>query len=198
LQSLRGDEYFAAMRKMQGFTLTELVVVLLIAAVLAAIGAPGLGQFIANNRIRGELFDLLGDINFARSEAVTRRTRVVMCRSPDSTLAVPSCGGTANVWTTGYLIFASGDTNNTYEAANDTLIRRGLPLTDDVTITTNATSNRNLEFNPDGSTNETGGTAAFYVCDSRGDDFGRQISVFPHGRPEVFVGSSSSPIAPCP
>ena len=84
-------------------------------------------------------FDMLGTINLARTEAVKRRTRVVLCRSADPTLATPSCGGSANTWTTGWLVFASGDSNNTYQAGTDTLLGIGLADSSNLTVITNST-----------------------------------------------------------
>jgi type IV fimbrial biogenesis protein FimT len=133
-------------------------------------------------------------IHYARSEAAKRRTRVVLCRSADPTATPPSCGGLSNTWTTGWLVFASGDGNNTYEAATDALLRVGTPANSGLTVVTNSTSNRNLEINPDGTTNEGGGTARFAICDSRGGAHGRQLNVAPVGRPKLRKGSPSAQI----
>jgi type IV fimbrial biogenesis protein FimT len=178
-----------------GFTIIELIVVLSIVAILSALAAPDLAMFIKNNRVKGQTFDLLNTIQYARSEAAKRRVRVIMCRSANPTAASPTCGGTANTWTTGWLVFASGDTNSTYETANDTLLRIGPPAPMGVTVRTNTTCNQNLEYNPDGTTNASGGIARFAICDtSRGGAYGRQIVVPPHGRPKLEQGSQSSPI----
>ena len=177
-----------------GLTLVELLLALTVAAILMALGAPALGDFIKNNRLTQSSFDVLKTINLARSEAVKRRVRVILCRSADSTAVAPTCGGTANTWTTGWLVFASGDGNTTYEVATDTLLGIGVVSNDNVTVMTNATSNNNLEFNPDGTTNEGGGTARFAVCDNRGGARGRQINVPPLGRAKFVKGNVTSPI----
>lgn len=168
--------------------------VLAVAAVLLTMGVPAMTHFIKSNRLKGEAYDLLGEIQFARSEAARRRVRVILCRSPNPQADPPQCGGTDNTWTTGWLVFASGDTNNTYEDGTDTLLRRAGPAPGKVTVITNSTSNRNLEYNPDGTTNESGGTARFAVCDDRGGGYGRQFNVPPHGRPRVVKGTSGSPV----
>jgi type IV fimbrial biogenesis protein FimT len=139
-------------------------------------------------------FDLLATIQLARSESVKRRTKVVLCRSADPTSATPSCGGSANTWTTGWLVFASGDGNNTYQAATDTLLEIGLVDPRNVAIITNGTSDNSLEYKSDGTTDGGGGTARFAICDSRGGAHGRQINVPAHGRPKFVKGDSTSPI----
>ena len=63
-----------------------------------------------------------------------------------------------------------------------------------VTVMTNSVSNKNLEYNADGSTNENGNTASFGVCDNRGGAYGRQINIPAHGRPKFIKGDSANPI----
>lgn len=177
-----------------GISIVELVVSLAVVSILMTTGVPAFSSFIQSNRLSESSFDMLATINLARTEAVKRRTRVVLCRSADPTLTTPSCGGSTNTWTTGWLIFASGDNNSTYEAGTDTLLGMGLVDSASLTIITNSTSNKNLEYNSDGTTNEGGGTARFAVCDKRGGAHGRQINVPPHGRPKFVKGNSASPI----
>ena len=177
-----------------GISIVELVVSLAIVSILATTGVPAFSSFIQSNRLTETSFDMLATINLARTEAVKRRTRVVLCRSADPTSTTPSCGGSANTWTTGWLVFASGDSNSTYDAGADTLLGIGLVDSPYLTVITNNTSNNNLEYNTDGTTNEGGGTARFAVCDKRGGAKGRQINIPPHGRPKFVKGDSASPI----
>ena len=177
-----------------GISVVELVISLAVVSILATTGVPAFSNFIQTNRISESAFDILGTINLARTEAVKRRTRVVLCRSANPTAATPTCGGAANDWTTGWLVFASGDGNNTYTAGTDTLLGSGKVHASNVTIITNSTSNNNLEYNSDGTTNEAGGTARFAICDKRGGRYGRQIEVPPHGRPKFIKGSDAAPI----
>ncbi len=177
-----------------GLTIIELLVALMVVSILMTVGAPAMGNFIKNNRLSQSSFDVLGTINLARSEAVKRRVRVILCRSADSTAASPTCGGSTSIWTTGWLIFASGDNNNTYENGTDTLLGIGVVSADGVAVKSNSTSNINLEYNPDGTTNEGGGTARFAICDTRGGANGKQINVPPHGRPKFVKGTVSDPI----
>jgi type IV fimbrial biogenesis protein FimT len=178
----------------RGISIVELIITISVVSIIASIGVPALSGFTMNNRISESAFDVLGTINLARTEAVKRRERVVLCRSPNPTASVPACGGTANIWTTGWLVFASGDANSTYEEATDTLLGVGLPDSRGVKVITNSVSNNNLEYNSDGTTNETGGTARFAICDKRGGTRGRQINVPPHGRPKYVKGSVGTPI----
>jgi len=170
-----------------GFTLIELIIVVALAAIIMTLAVPSFQHMVANNRITSHTNELVMAINMARSEAVKRNVRVILCRSANPTASPPACGGTANDWTTGWLLFASGNANDTYENGVDTLIRVGEAARTGIQIRTNATSNNNLEINSNGSTNESGGTAAFAICDDRDRDgdfdeqWGRQIQVSPSG-----------------
>jgi type IV fimbrial biogenesis protein FimT len=181
-------------RRDRGFSVVELIVVMSIAVTLMTVAAPSMGMFVRNSRLQAQALELMRMMHLARSEAVKRKSRVVLCRSVNPTAAVPACGGVSNTWTTGYVVFASGDGNSTYEAGTDELLRIGMPARNGLTVVTNSTSNNNLEFNFDGTTNESGGTARFAICDPRGGSFGRQIDVTPVGRPALSQGTSAQPV----
>lgn len=73
-----------------GFTLPELLIVTSVLAVLLAAGAPHLGDFVRNQRVKTASFDLFSSLVLARSEAITRNTRVTVA---------PESGAWANGWT---------------------------------------------------------------------------------------------------
>ena len=88
----------------QGFTLIELLVTLAILAIIAVIAAPSLQNFVLNNRIRSQAAALTSSLAFARTEAITRSTRVVTCPGSAS-----GCNDTQQ-WESGWVVFV--DTNN--------------------------------------------------------------------------------------
>lgn len=177
-----------------GFTLVELMMTLVIAGIIATQAVPSFGKMIARNRLVTQTNDLVADIHLARSEAVTRGARVILCRSADPRATTPSCSGTTQTWTTGWLLYAESDgTAGFLASGGDTLIRIGQPAHSSITIKTNATSNNNLEYNADGTTNEGGNTAVFAICDTDGGTTtGRQININGVGRPRLTSGSISS------
>ncbi|HEX5091640.1 MAG TPA: GspH/FimT family pseudopilin [Burkholderiales bacterium] len=73
-----------------GFTLPELLIVTAVLSVLLAAGAPHLADFMRNQRVKTASFDLFSSLVLARSEAITRNTRVTVA---------PAGGSWANGWT---------------------------------------------------------------------------------------------------
>src|SRR5262245_19540720 len=67
----------------RGFTLLELMVVLALAAVILALGAPAFNDFRANNRLTGVANDFLGALQVARTEAIKRQVPASVCPSDD-------------------------------------------------------------------------------------------------------------------
>jgi len=182
------------MRKQVGFTLIELMVVLVIAGIIAATAMPSMQAFIQNNRIKSQMFDLLNAVNVARTEAVKRRTTVSLCRSNANTDVTPTCGGTANTWTTGWLVFEDDDGDGVYDSADDTIILKGGEAGSGVAVM--ATSST-LVYQTDGTTIDPDGTTTniirFAICDDRGENFGRQIDVMMVGRANI----EQAPISDC-
>lgn len=58
--------------RVKGFTLTELLVTMLVLAILATMAAPSFSQFIAGQRVRNAASDLASAFILMRSEAVKR------------------------------------------------------------------------------------------------------------------------------
>lgn len=63
-------------RRQDGFTLIEAMVVVAIVGILAAIGIPSMRDLIASTRVKGAASDVFATLIFARSEAVKRNAGV--------------------------------------------------------------------------------------------------------------------------
>ena len=181
-------------KKSTGFTLPELMITLGIIAIVLSTAVPGISSMIRDNALAKQLNTVITDIHYARTEAVKRDVRVILCRSASPNATSPSCGGTTQVWETGYIVFADDGNNNNsvYNAGTDTLLIRGQPASSGIKMRTNSTWNNNLQFNPDGSTNESGSTASMALCDSRGSTNGRTIQVAANGVPRMYADNIAS------
>ncbi|HVX05664.1 MAG TPA: GspH/FimT family pseudopilin [Rhodanobacteraceae bacterium] len=67
----------------RGFTLTELMITLAIAGILAMIGVPAMGNLLARTRDASTEAAIAGTLRHARSAAVMRNARVLVCPSRD-------------------------------------------------------------------------------------------------------------------
>jgi type IV fimbrial biogenesis protein FimT len=94
-----------------GFTLTELVMTMSIVAILAAIGIPSFKYVTASNRIASEINGLLGDMQFARSEAVKQGQSVTVCVSANG----KTCTG-GRAWQNGWIVFLDANFNQSVDA----------------------------------------------------------------------------------
>jgi type IV fimbrial biogenesis protein FimT len=102
-----------------GFTMVELLIVLTIAAVLVTVGTPSYLSTITAYRISTEVNELLGDLQYARSEAVKQGTAVQMCISTDGA----TCSTSATSWGAGHIVVASPFGKDCTAAGNCTLLR---------------------------------------------------------------------------
>ncbi len=91
-----------------GFTLVELIVTLAVLAILATLAAPSYNSFIRNQRVKTAAFDLMGSINYARSEAIKRNGDVSINASGD--------------WAEGWTIQFGGSTLRTQDKLSNIVI----------------------------------------------------------------------------
>ena len=104
-------------QRIAGITLLEVLTVITIAAVLMAIGAPSY-QYITNaNRISGEVNDLLGDMQYARSEAIKEGATVSVCVAAlTSTPTNPACAVGSTAWQYGWIVFSDVNGNGVFSS----------------------------------------------------------------------------------
>jgi type IV fimbrial biogenesis protein FimT len=126
-----------------GFTLFELLIVIMIAGILAAMGTSSFKYFTAANRISSETNALLGDLQFARSEAQKQGLFVTICPTNGTGTA---CTASSN-WTNGWIVFVDFSNNQTWANTSDgPVLRWQKPLTDQLTsispVVTYVTFNR--------------------------------------------------------
>jgi type IV fimbrial biogenesis protein FimT len=119
-------------RAVSGITLIELMAVIAIVAILLTIGVPSF-KYISNSyRVSGEANGLLGDLQFARVEAIREGQTVTVCVSSDGA----NCSGTST-WQSGWIVFSDPNGNQTVDPG-ETVLRIQAPFTSTDTFTPSA------------------------------------------------------------
>jgi type IV fimbrial biogenesis protein FimT len=104
----------------RGFTLIEMMIVLVVLAITVALGAPMMQAQLHQNRLRAEVSRLLGAINLARSEAVMRNMPVSLCPSAMAATGVPECSG---AYAGGWIVFANPNRDRVVDAGTDQVLQ---------------------------------------------------------------------------
>jgi type IV fimbrial biogenesis protein FimT len=164
-------------RQMHGVSLIELIVTMVVASILVAIALPTFRAIIQNTHITTQVNDLIGDLNFARSEAITRRGQIVVCPSTNGT----ACTG--GNWKDGRLIFVDTDKDLALGGTETILRFRGAGGDSNSTLVASS----NPVFLSSGVTNAS---TIFKICDDRGATYGKTVTLSSTGQATV------SPTAP--
>lgn len=133
-------------KRMCGFTLLELMVVVVIAGLLLGIGVPAMGNFIRNSRMTGAANDLIAALHLARSEAIKRRVTVTACPSanpldPDEDDVACLTTGMASRQlnsANGWIVFVDSDGDGIRDAGEELLQQHG-PLPAGIVARSSAT-----------------------------------------------------------
>ena len=136
------------MNKLSGFTLVEMLITVALVAILLTIGIPSFRYVTNSNRIAAEINGLLGDMQFARSEAVKEGQPVTVCVSAGGT----ACDGVnVNTWQNGWIVFSDANANAAVDAG-DVILRVQKPFSStDTFVATNAVGA--VTFNREGYAN---------------------------------------------
>jgi type IV fimbrial biogenesis protein FimT len=162
-------------RSAAGYTLVELLVVLLLAATLATLAVPAFRELGADARRNARLEELRASLQLARSEALVRGRPVVVCASSDGIACGPG-----SAWSEGWATLVSSDGR-----ATQPLAASGPDHATSVRATRPA-----VEFLP---TAVAASTATLTVCDARGSRAARSLVVSRTGR----IRTSTAEVASC-
>ena len=159
---MRASARFRLRSRNAGFTLVELITVVAIVGVLAALAGPSFTEMIARQRLRTGAFDLVGDLMLARSEAIKRGVNVTV--TPGTT------------WAMGWTVDDAGAVRISQRGAFGT----------GITSPSGATA---VTFDRDG---RSAGTSAIELSSPKTDDSSaRCVTVQPSGRASASKGKCS-------
>lgn len=115
---MRSVYHPALRREQRGFTMIELMIVLVITVILMTTFAPGLRGAMARNQLLGQAHELATALSTARSEAVTRGTQAGVCASANGT----TCSGSVDDWGKYILVFIDSDSGSDFDI-NEPLLK---------------------------------------------------------------------------
>lgn len=121
-----------------GFTLIELIVVVAMVAIIAALATPSWNTMIVNNRIRAAVNDWTQSFYFARNEAIRQNVAVTICASSTGL----DC--TASGYELGWIV-----KTGLPAATTGTILQDTLPV-NRATLTPNINAARAITFLPNG------------------------------------------------
>lgn len=174
-----GRSYFG------GFTLIEMLVVITLVGILAALAFPNFRTLIQNQRIGTQANDFIADLGFARSEAVKRVGQVGVCVSTDGA----TCTGGS--WNAGRVIFFDSNNDGAWDG-QDLVLRVRDSLGGSNTLRPNvALPNDTVLFGPRG-TLAAGGPTTFAICDGRGPSHGKAVMINAVGQARVDTNAPGS------
>lgn len=140
-------------RAAPGFSVIELLMVLTIIAVLGGLALPDMRDLIRTYQLNAATVDLFGAIDLARSQAISRGSRVQL---------VPLEPGGTN-WRLGWVVFVDDNGDRRPGPGEEVIASHG-PLPEEIVISFNFTSNKQphyIAFNGSGrSCSDTSSMAA--------------------------------------
>lgn len=119
-------------RKQQGFTLTELLIVMVIAAIMAMIALPNMSQWIASRRIASHAEQVANLLRFSRGEAVRLNLPVYICPVQVKKGGAPNNKCDFGKKVQGMLAFGDKNGNKTYDGDTKDVFLRNVVLNDDI------------------------------------------------------------------
>lgn len=107
----------------RGFTAIELLVVISIVAILAAVAAPSFVPLIERWRVRTATEGLQSSFYFARSEAIKRGGNVVLEKLPNNTNGCTTASGSGD-WDCGWQVLACDSINASGSCVSPQVLQR--------------------------------------------------------------------------
>lgn len=157
------------------FTLIELMITLAVAAVVLTLGVPSFGRIVEQNQLATNVNLLVQSMTLARSEAVKRNKRTVLCDSSDAT----ACG-TSGAFEQGWIVFVDEDGDGGFDSTSEELIYVQGALSENISISANlSTGANNISYQTKGRANRTGN---FIICKNNDVTKSRVVVVTMTGR----------------
>jgi type IV fimbrial biogenesis protein FimT len=173
--------------RLRAFSLYETLVTLTVVGTVSAIAIPSFQQLVASQRMSGAINTLVTALHLARSEAIKRGERAVLCPSSDGR----ACRNNT-VWEDGFLLYIDRNGNREFDA-DETAVRmfgavEGLRI--------RSAQRDHVTYQPNGMA--SGSTITITFCSKHGLGAPRAVIVANSGRPRTSTRDASGGVISCP
>lgn len=168
--------------KQSGATLLELMVVMTVSAILLGLSIPSFFSFASNSHLAGATNEMISTLHLARSEAIKRSSRTVICTSSTGASCANSGG-----WHQGWLVFHDANNNAALDAGEAVILTRA-EVAKGFRMTGSSPVSKYISYAPDGGTKLMTGAwqaGTLTVCDESGLSDARKIIINKTGRPRT-------------
>ncbi|TWI71809.1 type IV fimbrial biogenesis protein FimT [Desulfobotulus alkaliphilus] len=147
------------MGNQKAFTLIEVVIIMALIGIIAAIATPTFREVRENNQKKTAAFTLGTALSYARNEAVTRGVTVTICRSANpnapnvAATPAPACSKEKGEgWETGYIVFVDSNDSGTLGSrdAGQELLRVFPPARGGIAMPGTGNAADRIIYNPTG------------------------------------------------
>jgi type IV fimbrial biogenesis protein FimT len=166
--------------RLRGFTAFELLTVLAISALLAALASPSFGELRRSAGVVSSANQMLWALHYARTSSLVRNLPTAVCLSADGANCLTSTAATGSGW----LVFYDLERSLPPQIAGSDELLRSVQLPPGFTV---RGTRSGVTFWP---ASRSGTTATFTICPDRGRPEGRAIVVSQTGRPRVTGAAS--------
>jgi type IV fimbrial biogenesis protein FimT len=171
-----------AYRRGGGFTLVELMVVLVIVAVLLIIALPSFSVLTLRTKLKSYANEVVSSVYLARSEAIKRNAPMTMCIAKEPYDG--TCAGAGNEWDQGWIVMDP----------NDLVIKRQQTIASGVKVF-GLSSLHTMTFQPTGVTMANTAQKILTIC-QQSPSVGieeRKVTVSATGKPRIQTTNAGCP-----
>ncbi|MDW3095894.1 MAG: GspH/FimT family pseudopilin [Gammaproteobacteria bacterium] len=106
---------FLKPKHLAGFTIVELMLTIVVAAVILSIGVPSFQGLMERNQLTSSINEFISSLTLARSEAIRRNSPVALCASADG----ENCGGAG--YEVGWIVYVNENSDGDRDAGEELL-----------------------------------------------------------------------------
>jgi type IV fimbrial biogenesis protein FimT len=166
-----------------GFTIIELMLTIAVAAVILSIGVPSYQGLMERNQLTSGINQFISSMSLARSEAIKRNQRVLICPSNDGA----TCSGIQ--YESGWIIFVDRNSNGSRQVGAEELIWVSESLPASMTLRGTGCCDDNIPYLASGQINGIAGS--MHLCKSNDPDKSKKIVINTFGRVQLDTAGSS-------